>query len=255
MNQDAAPPPGSGVAEQPAVALRRAAPLPETAEQQKLQEDAPALRGRSQEAPQQEPAATEGLRTIELRRLAEADQKRRAAGEAGQQRLATRDQQRKAEQERQETASQQTAREEIERQAALESKPQAPPAPRGAERPASGPPVRQAARSAPAPMAAQPAPVTPRVIANLPGQVRQAQAELNRLGCLTGPSDGRLNDATRKAVAAFLARAAGSAVDAAITDELIAGMRLQPDGVCRGDAPAVTIRLPETPGKSTGNGF
>jgi hypothetical protein len=243
VKQDAAAPPsGSGAGEQLAAAPPLAAP-PETAEQQNRR-DALTLRGRGQEAPQQELAATEGLRTLELRRLTEADQKRRAAGEAGQPPPPALDQQRKAEQERQGSE-----RQETERQAALEPKPKAPPEPQPAERPASGPPARQAARPVPAPMAAQPAPAPPRVIANLPEQIRQAQAELRRLGCLKGPSDGRLNDETRKAVRAFLALAAGSTVEAAITDELIAGMRLQPDGVCRGDAPAVAIRLPAPPAR------
>jgi hypothetical protein len=201
------------------------------------------------------------VRAEEQRRLAEADAKRRATEDAGQQRLAT-----------------------------IEPQQQAAPVARRAERPAAAsPPVPQAARPAPpgqlvpparpapavrAPsaMAVPPAPapsavpVPQRVAANLPEQIRQAQAELNRLGCLKEQSDGQLNDETRKAVKAFLTVAAGSAVEAAITDELIAGMRLQPDGVCNGNARAVAIRVPPPPnaqpttaaqpaGKAVGTGF
>jgi uncharacterized caspase-like protein len=70
------------------------------------------------------------------------------------------------------------------------------------------------------------------VKANLPEQIHQAQTELNRLGCFRGKPDGRLNDETQKAVNAFLTRAGGPVVETGITDELIADLRQQPNGVC-----------------------
>jgi uncharacterized caspase-like protein len=98
----------------------------------------------------------------------------------------------------------------------------------------------------PAPPVPAPA-AAPPVKANLPEQIRQAQTELNRLGCFGGKPDGRLNDETRKAVSAFLTRTGGTIVETDITDELIAALRQQTNAVCNAaphNPPAVASRPP-----------
>jgi peptidoglycan hydrolase-like protein with peptidoglycan-binding domain len=78
---------------------------------------------------------------------------------------------------------------------------------------------------------------------NQPDQIRQAQTQLNRLGCFKGKPDGLLNDQTRKAVQAFRTRAGGPVTETGITDELIAELRRQPNGICNA-APPVAAGAP-----------
>jgi uncharacterized caspase-like protein len=97
------------------------------------------------------------------------------------------------------------------------------------------------------PVRPAPAEEAPLVRVNLPEQIRQAQTELNRLGCYRGKPDGSLNDETRKAIRAFLISNGGVLVKTDITDELIANLRQHPSGACNtapGNPPAVASRPP-----------
>jgi peptidoglycan hydrolase-like protein with peptidoglycan-binding domain len=71
------------------------------------------------------------------------------------------------------------------------------------------------------------------VPANLPEQIRRAQAELRRLDCLKGRIDGRLGDQTREAVQKFWAMAKQPAATVNITDELISSLAERGDNFCR----------------------
>jgi hypothetical protein len=89
------------------------------------------------------------------------------------------------------------------------------------------------AAPAPSGLTAPPLPTTPQSAdANRPEQIRQAQTELSRLGCFTGKPDGLLNDETQKAVEAFWTRTGRPATRTGISNELVADLRRQPDGMC-----------------------
>src|SRR5262249_36522186 len=71
--------------------------------------------------------------------------------------------------------------------------------------------------------------------------IRQAQAELKRLGCFSGTPDSQLNDATRNAVKALWQLTRKPVVAINITDAFIADLKRQPSGVC---APPAQPSLP-----------
>src|SRR5262249_10257638 len=79
-----------------------------------------------------------------------------------------------------------------------------------------------------------PAPDAPAVLrANLPEQIRKAQAELQRLDCLKGRIDGKLGAQTREAVKKFWASAKQPVIEVNITDELISTLTERGHGFCR----------------------
>jgi hypothetical protein len=69
--------------------------------------------------------------------------------------------------------------------------------------------------------------------ANLPEQIRRAQAELRRLGCFDGNFDGKMST-TEKAIKEFLKhrRHKPAAEKINITDDFIAELQRQPEGIC-----------------------
>src|SRR5262249_2650611 len=72
----------------------------------------------------------------------------------------------------------------------------------------------------------------PATKANLPEQIRQAQAELKRLGCFDGELDGKINT-TEKAIKEFWRRSRKPIVEKInITDDFIADLHRQPDDIC-----------------------
>jgi uncharacterized caspase-like protein len=80
--------------------------------------------------------------------------------------------------------------------------------------------------------------------ANLPEQIRRAQTELKRLGCLDGKMD------TDKAIKAFLKYSHKPVVEINITDDFIAELQRQPNDICpppRKKSPMVAKRA--TPNK------
>jgi hypothetical protein len=79
-----------------------------------------------------------------------------------------------------------------------------------------------------------PGPEVPAIKANLPEQIRQAQIELKRLGCLTGTPDGAmaLNSKTKDAVKDFWGKAHKPIVEVSITDELIADLKQHQTDFC-----------------------
>jgi peptidoglycan hydrolase-like protein with peptidoglycan-binding domain len=74
---------------------------------------------------------------------------------------------------------------------------------------------------------------TANALVNSPERIRKAQVELQRLDCLRGPIDGKLGNQTRQAVKKFWKSAGQSAVDVAITDELISDLAERGAGFCR----------------------
>ena len=86
----------------------------------------------------------------------------------------------------------------------------------------------------------------PRAKENQRDQIRQAQFELKRLGCLQGNPDGELNKKTQDAVKTFWRSAHKPVVDVVITDDLVADLQKHDDDICappRKSAPPVaTIR-------------
>jgi hypothetical protein len=98
------------------------------------------------------------------------------------------------------------------------------------------------------PSAALAAPLRAR--ANQTDQIRQAQIELKRLGCLRGNPDGELNRKTQDAVKTFWRSAHKPVVDVVITDDLIADLQKQDDDICappRKPAPPVATIRPRPP--------
>ncbi len=73
----------------------------------------------------------------------------------------------------------------------------------------------------------------PALPANLPEQIRKAQAELRRLDCLNGRIDGKLGEQTRQAVRKFWASAKQPPTEVNITDQLIAELAEHGDNFCR----------------------
>jgi uncharacterized caspase-like protein len=95
-------------------------------------------------------------------------------------------------------------------------------------------PVDTPAANVPTPLPAAPGPVAhpqPEK-ANLPEQIRQAQAELKRLGCFAGTPDSKLNDATRNAVKALWKSTRKPIVEVNITDDFIDELKRQPNEIC-----------------------
>ena len=99
-------------------------------------------------------------------------------------------------------------------------------------------------------LATPPGPTTqPQVTkANLPEQIRQAQTELKRLGCLDGNLDGKMNT-TEKAIKAFWQRSHKPGVEINITDDFIGDLQRQPDDFCvpPGKKPPAVATRPSSP--------
>jgi hypothetical protein len=81
--------------------------------------------------------------------------------------------------------------------------------------------------------------------ANSPEQIRQAQTELKRLGCLDGELDGKMTT-IEKAIKEFGRRSRKAIVEINITDDFIADLHQQPDDICvlSKKSPAVANRPP-----------
>jgi hypothetical protein len=185
-----------------------------------------------------EAAAAEAKRkadeAAETRRRADEAEARRKADEA-----AAAEAKRKADEaaETRRRADEAEARRKAgERIANLEQKPDVPPA--------SGPEM------APGPVT-EPLPAK----ANRPEQIREAQAELKRLGCFDGKPDGQLNDATRNAVEAWWKHTTRKpVVEINITDDFIEELKRQHREIClpeRKPAPPVASRPPSSRSKNT----
>jgi Caspase domain len=84
-----------------------------------------------------------------------------------------------------------------------------------------------------APSSLQPsAPLAEPVKVNVPEQIRQAQVELVRLGCFSGPTDGKLSDATRGAIRSLSQRLHRRLLEISITNDFIADLKRQADHLC-----------------------
>jgi uncharacterized caspase-like protein len=72
--------------------------------------------------------------------------------------------------------------------------------------------------------------------ANTPRQVREAQAELRRIGCLSGHDDGMLDQATKDAIKVYFAKRERPLIKIEITDDFITELTQQPR-LCPLDCP------------------
>jgi uncharacterized caspase-like protein len=85
----------------------------------------------------------------------------------------------------------------------------------------------------------------PATKANLPEQIRRAQAELKRLGCFEGELDDKM-DTTEKAIKAFWKRSNKPVAEINITDEFIADLQRQHDDFCTPSKPPAVANHPST---------
>ena len=84
-----------------------------------------------------------------------------------------------------------------------------------------------------------------KAVAAVETRVREAQTQLKKLGCFAAIANGRLDEPTKSAVAAYASRK-GRATPTRLTDELVAELQGQTDAVCPQQSAPIAARPAET---------